>query len=97
MFMVRHDKDQARAGLTVRWIDRLIRRYQESGGSRRWFGIRCNFEPTCSEYTRQAINRFGLCSGLGLGMQRIRRCRCPDPADTILDPLPEKEEHSEQC
>ncbi|MFZ2587012.1 MAG: membrane protein insertion efficiency factor YidD, partial [Alphaproteobacteria bacterium] len=37
-------------------------------------GRRCRFEPTCSEYTRQAVLRFGVVRGVGLGMKRVGRC-----------------------
>jgi len=34
----------------------------------------CRFNPTCSEYTYQAIERYGIMRGLVLGMKRIIRC-----------------------
>jgi uncharacterized protein len=34
----------------------------------------CKYYPTCSEYTKQAILRFGLIKGSALGMWRILRC-----------------------
>ena len=37
-------------------------------------GINCKFYPTCSEYTKQAIERFGLLKGGLLGVKRICRC-----------------------
>lgn len=81
--------------LLNRGVIALIRRYQATGGSRRWFGTQCNFDPTCSEYTRQAIERDGLLAGLRLGLARIRRCRHPDVGEPIPDPLPPRSEHAE--
>ena len=34
----------------------------------------CVFYPTCSEYTRQAIEKYGLLEGCYLGFLRILRC-----------------------
>lgn len=35
----------------------------------------CRFIPTCSEYTRIAIKKYGLFRGTWMGLQRISRCR----------------------
>ena len=34
----------------------------------------CVFYPTCSEYTKQAIEKYGACKGFYLGLLRIFRC-----------------------
>ena len=34
----------------------------------------CRFTPTCSEYTRQAIERYGFRRGTYMGLRRILRC-----------------------
>ncbi len=72
------------------FVLRSIRRYQRRGGSVKHFAISCNFTPTCSHYTYQAIERFGLLKGLSLGVGRIRRCNDPDCTLISKDPIPEK-------
>lgn len=34
----------------------------------------CVFYPTCSEYTKEAIVKYGVLRGLFLGIKRIFRC-----------------------
>jgi uncharacterized protein len=34
----------------------------------------CRFRPTCSEYTKQAIDKYGFLKGSILGAKRILRC-----------------------
>ena len=38
------------------------------------WGVYCKFHPTCSEYTKQAIEKYGVFKGIGLGIARIIRC-----------------------
>jgi putative membrane protein insertion efficiency factor len=48
----------------------------------------CMYHPSCSEYTYQAVDRFGLIKGSIMGFFRIMRCNgFSDPGD---DPVPEK-------
>lgn len=37
-------------------------------------GKRCIYYPTCSEYTKQAIDKYGIIRGNVLGIFRILRC-----------------------
>jgi uncharacterized protein len=34
----------------------------------------CVFYPTCSEYTKEAIKKYGILKGIFLGFKRILRC-----------------------
>lgn len=65
-----------------------IRRYQSKGGGLEVFRVDCNFHPTCSEYTRQAVQTYGALKGLYLGWKRIRRCNDPDRIHPITDQPP---------
>ena len=37
-------------------------------------GNNCRFLPTCSEYTKESIIKFGLVKGVWLGLKRIVKC-----------------------
>ena len=37
-------------------------------------GIRCRYYPSCSEYSKQAIEKYGVLKGVFLGIKRILRC-----------------------
>ncbi|HIT71747.1 MAG TPA: membrane protein insertion efficiency factor YidD [Candidatus Scatovivens faecipullorum] len=34
----------------------------------------CKYYPTCSEYTKQAIEKYGVVKGILKGIKRILRC-----------------------
>lgn len=46
----------------------------------------CRFEPTCSVYAREAIERYGLRRGAGLAFSRL--CRCHPFRAGGFDPVP---------
>jgi uncharacterized protein len=47
----------------------------------------CRFTPTCSEYTYQAINTYGIITGSWLGLKRIIRCNPWNKGG--FDPIPQ--------
>ena len=51
---------------------------------------RCRFVPSCSDYTYEAINKYGVCKGVRLGIKRIFSCHCLSKkcAKTPYDPVP---------
>lgn len=49
-------------------------------------GPRCRFYPSCSAYTLEAVQKFGVCKGVGLGIVRLLKCHPFHPGG--VDPVP---------
>jgi putative membrane protein insertion efficiency factor len=47
----------------------------------------CRYRPTCSQYSIEAVRRFGIRRGLVLTVKRVLSCRPPVPPGTY-DPVP---------
>jgi len=66
----------------VRWLIRFYRRWLSP-----LLPPRCRYEPTCSAYAEQAIDRFGPLRGSWLALRRIGRCQ--PFGGSGYDPVPE--------
>jgi len=51
------------------------------------FPARCRYVPTCSEYARQAIEKYGAAKGGWLAFRRLMRCH-PFTKRDPFDPVP---------
>ncbi|PSB20080.1 membrane protein insertion efficiency factor YidD [Phormidesmis priestleyi ULC007] len=49
----------------------------------------CRFQPTCSQYAIEALDRHGVLKGSWLATRRI--CRCHPFSSGGYDPVPDKE------
>lgn len=57
-----------------------------------WLGSQCRFEPTCSVYSLEALERHGALHGSYLTLRRIGRCQpwCTggcDPVPSVWPPV----------
>jgi len=46
----------------------------------------CRFAPSCSQYTLEAVQRYGAVKGWFLGLRRLARCHPWNPGG--VDPVP---------
>lgn len=53
-----------------------------------WLGNACRFEPTCSAYALEALERHGALGGSYLAARRVVRCH--PWCDGGYDPVPER-------
>ncbi|WP_310384967.1 membrane protein insertion efficiency factor YidD [Roseateles sp.] len=55
-----------------------------------WLGASCRFEPSCSVYSIEALQRHGACVGSYLTVHRILRCNpfCAGGHDGVPDNAP---------
>jgi uncharacterized protein len=75
----------ARADRGDRAVTAAIRGYRRVLSPR--VPVRCRYEPSCSAYGLEAVQRYGAGEGLRLAASRLRRCRPGVPFGTS-DPVP---------
>ena len=68
-----------------RWIGLLLIRLYQLTLSQ-MFPASCRFEPSCSHYGYEAIDRYGLWKGGWMAARRIARCHPFNPGG--YDPVP---------
>jgi hypothetical protein len=71
-------------GLPRRAVAGLIRVYQRFVSPA--LPAACRFHPTCSQYTLEAVSRYGVIKGGWLGLRRVVRCHPFHPGG--FDPVP---------
>ena len=55
-----------------------------------WLGSSCRFEPSCSRYALEALERHGAAAGSYLTLRRLARCQpwCEGGCDPVPDQAP---------
>ena len=53
----------------------------------------CRFHPSCSQYTIEALQTYGLWRGLLIGVKRVLRCHPFSPGGEDPVPLPNYSEN----
>jgi len=59
-------------GLAARSALAMLRFYKAAVSP--WLPRACRYEPTCSVYAREAIERYGLRRGAWMAVRRLARC-----------------------
>ncbi len=54
-----------------------------------WVGMHCRFQPTCSAYAIEALEKHGAFRGAWLALRRILRCH--PGGGSGYDPVPERD------
>jgi putative component of membrane protein insertase Oxa1/YidC/SpoIIIJ protein YidD len=79
----REPNDQA----TARIYLGAVRVYQREGRPLLRGKVQCRYTPSCSEYSTEAVQRYGIRRGLVLSVKRIASCQ-EDVAFGTEDPVP---------
>jgi uncharacterized protein len=81
--LTRHPLRDRFLGLPRRLLIGLIRGYRLLLSA--WLGGACRFEPTCSLYAIEALQRHGAAAGSALTLARLARCHpwCAGGCDPV--------------
>jgi putative membrane protein insertion efficiency factor len=75
------------------WIISLpVRAYRLIGSP--WVGHNCRYQPTCSAYALEALERHGAFKGTWLAARRIGRCH--PWGGTGYDPVPPRPDSAQE-
>lgn len=74
--------------MIVRLLTGLVRGYRLLLSP--WLGSACRFEPTCSVYALEALERHGAAAGSYLTLRRLARCQpwCAGGCDPVPEHPP---------
>ncbi|MAD19584.1 MAG: membrane protein insertion efficiency factor YidD [Planctomycetaceae bacterium] len=79
-----HGDIEGRRSIAAAGLILLVRGYRRFGSP--WLGGHCRFEPSCSNYAMEAVQRHGALRGGWLATRRVLRCRPGGGAGS--DPVP---------
>ncbi len=57
----------------------------------------CRFEPSCSQYAREALLTHGACKGTALAVWRVLRCNPLTTKGGTYDPVPPKRKRTTEA
>ena len=60
----------------------MVHVYQRAGSQALEGYVRCRYRPTCSRYSVEAVEKYGLRKGLAMTAARLLRCRSRVPLGT---------------
>lgn len=78
-----------RAQLTARVYIAAVESYRHRISPLLKGTIMCRYRPSCSQYSIEAVRRFGIRRGLLLSWRRVNSCRRTVPLETP-DPVPNR-------